>query len=138
MHAVDDESLCGLPVGALAAVAERSVGATTCVVLALATRSVLRLYSLFSSGLQRSGGGGRKRRRDNGAGDDDNDDRAENGAPGERQLVLSHARGTVATEAQHAVCQAAAREASACVCEFFRQALERSEAPLEVPTEGGG
>ena len=61
-------------------------GATTCIVVALATRTALRLYSLPSSGFQRAGGG-RKRRHDDG--DDEAADAGEAAAaPAEQQLLL--------------------------------------------------
>lgn len=53
----------------------------------------------------------------------------------ERQLVFSHARGCVEDAAQHAACEDAAREASACVCAFYRQALTRVVAPMVAPLE---
>lgn len=50
----------------------------------------------------------------------------------ERRLVLSHTNGCVAAHAQLAVCEDSAREAAACVEAFYRQALERQTAPLDM------
>jgi exosome complex component RRP46 len=50
----------------------------------------------------------------------------------ERQLLLSHTRGCVADEAQHARCETAAREAAVAVQAFFRQACSRVVQPLAV------
>ena len=52
----------------------------------------------------------------------------------ERQLLLSHMRGSLAP-AQYETCQHAAQEAAVCLTGFFRQALARSVAPL--PAEAG-